>query len=131
MWWLLMLSPDDKLEVSDPCNLKFAQKREHNDSSNWIPCIFNNWTLRLGPSDWKSSTKSTPSSPRFTTDAWSGWNTKQRAFNFLLDKLLQPNDIMQVIHTVLYTFLMMPTKRICLTVKSFLILRSFPVISWP
>lgn len=64
----------DKPEPSNPADAKFEHRRGCNDSSSWIQSIFSNWTFRLGPSDSKSSTRSMPSSRRFTTDASNFWN---------------------------------------------------------
>ena len=43
---------------------------------------------------------------------------------------LHPNIGMQVLHTVLYTFPMELASRSCLTIKSFLSFRTFPLFSW-
>ena len=42
---------------------------------------------------------------------------------------LHPNISVQILHIVLYTFPKVLPRRICLTIKSFLTLRSFPLIS--
>ena len=69
-------------------------------------------------------------------------NIKKKVFNMLpattvikedphfLDPL-HPNISIYFLHTVLYTFPMALTRRICLTIKSFLSWWSFPSISWP
>ena len=44
---------------------------------------------------------------------------------------LHPNISIHFLHTVLYTFPMVLTKRICLTIKSFFSWWSFPLFSWP
>ena len=44
---------------------------------------------------------------------------------------IHPNINMHILHTVLYTFLKVLMRRICLTIKSFLACWSFPLFSWP
>ena len=44
---------------------------------------------------------------------------------------LHPNISMHILHTVLYTFLKVLTRRICLTIKSFFSWWSFPLFLWP
>ena len=44
---------------------------------------------------------------------------------------LHPNISKDILHTVLYTFSMLLTRRICLTTKSFFRLWSFYLFSWP
>lgn len=48
-----------------------------------------------------------------------------------LDQLLKSNISMHIPHTVLCWVLMIPIRRIWLTIKSFLRKRSFPLFSWP
>ena len=57
----------------------------------------------------------------FRLDMWSnnGLNT------------LHPNISMHILHTVLYTFSVMPTWRICQTIKSFFSRWSATLFSWP
>ena len=43
---------------------------------------------------------------------------------------LHPNISMHILHTVLYTFPKVLTRRICLTIKSFFSLRSVPLFAW-
>ena len=44
---------------------------------------------------------------------------------------LHPNINMHILHTVLYTFPKVLTRRICLTIKSFFSWWSFPLFLWP
>ena len=44
---------------------------------------------------------------------------------------LHPNISKDILHTVLYTFSMLLTRRICLTIKSFFSWWSFYLFSWP
>ena len=44
---------------------------------------------------------------------------------------LHPDISMHILYTVLYTFLSILTRRICLTIKSFIGWWSFPLFSWP
>ena len=44
---------------------------------------------------------------------------------------LHPNISMHSLHTVLYTFPKVLTKKICLTIKNFFSLRSVPLFAWP
>ena len=48
------------------------------------------------------------------------------SYNFNFINPLHPNISIDVLHTVLYAFPKVLIRRICLTIKSFLILQSFP-----
>ena len=72
-------------------------------------------------------------------------NTDKRFFTWALPKfwvthdqqpghflnLLHPNISMHILHTVLYTFLVVLTRRIYLKIKSFFSWWSFSLFSWP
>ena len=52
-------------------------------------------------------------------------------WHLCLIKPLHPNISIHILHTVLYTFPKVLTRRICLTIKSFFSWWSFPLFSWP
>ena len=56
-------------------------------------------------------------------------NQKLRGSSFL--NSLHPNISMHILHTVLYTFPKVLTRRICLLIKSFFHWWPFPLLSWP
>ena len=56
------------------------------------------------------------------------WRTTNRILGV---NSLHPNISKHILHTVLYTFPKVLTRRICLTIKSFFSWWSFPLFSWP
>ena len=52
-------------------------------------------------------------------------------FDFPVVNPSDPYISMLILHTVLYTFLKVLIRRICLAIKSFFGWRSFPLFSWP
>ena len=58
------------------------------------------------------------------------WATHDQQPGHFLN-LLHPNISMHILHTVLYTFLMVLTRRIYLKIKSFFGWWSFSLVSWP
>ena len=52
-------------------------------------------------------------------------------FDFPVVNPSDPYISMLILHTVLYTFLKVLIRRICLAIKSFFSWRSFPLFSWP
>ena len=62
------------------------------------------------------------------------WNCLHDFQLSILSKSLNPLHLhisMSILHTVLYTFPKVRTRRICLTIKSFFGCWSFPLFSWP
>ena len=88
-----------------------------------------------------------------STSSWKSWKRRITNHSFLLcwkysvtwnclhdfqlsglSKSCNPlhlHIIMSILHTVLYTFPKVRTRRICLTIKSFFGCWSFPLFSWP
>ena len=62
-------------------------------------------------------------------DLYISYSPKQKQ-NSLLTLNLHPDISMHILHTVLYTFPKVLTRRICLTIKSFISWWSFPLFSW-
>ena len=62
---------------------------------------------------------------------FGNWSSLFRCWILLVLDPLHPNLSRHILHTVLYTFLKVQTKRICLTIKSLLSWWSFLLFSWP
>ena len=62
---------------------------------------------------------------------FGNWSSLFRCWILLVLDPLHPNLSRHILLTVLYTFLKVQTKRICLTIKSLLSWWSCPLFSWP
>ena len=62
---------------------------------------------------------------------FGNWSSLFRCWILLVLDPLHPNLSRHILHTVLYTFLKVLTRRICLTIKSLLSWWSCPLFPWP